>query len=152
MKKLIFTLGFTYNVFISFGQWTFEKIENGFDDPYRIAYTSVNNQAVLKLENESNYVVFYIKGGYYCEDYPIVDLVFVINGENYRYSIDGIKNKKGDAIFLSGDLASDVFFESFKKCSSIKVRVNETNCSSETYTFNMSKSTSAYNFMTKIDD
>ena len=147
MKKIITTLLLLFIANSSFAQWTFETVDNDFDDPYKIAYTDVDNQAVLKLENESNYVVFYIQGDYYCEEYPIVDLVFVVNGENYKYSIDGIKSKKGNVIFLSGDLASDIFFEAFKKCSSLKVRVNETNCSSETYNFNMSKSTSAFNFM-----
>jgi hypothetical protein len=35
---------------VAFGQWTFQKVENGFDEPYKIAYTARNNDAILKLE------------------------------------------------------------------------------------------------------
>jgi hypothetical protein len=34
----------------SYSQWTFKQVKNGFDDPYKIAYTASNNGAVLKLE------------------------------------------------------------------------------------------------------
>ena len=33
-----------------FSQWTFQKVDNGFDEPYKIAYTAKNNDALLKLE------------------------------------------------------------------------------------------------------
>jgi hypothetical protein len=38
-------------------------------------------------------------------------------------------------------------YDSFKKCSALKVRINESYCQSETYTFSMSKSTSAVTFI-----
>ena len=33
-----------------FSQWTFQKVDNGFDEPYKIAFTAKNNDALLKLE------------------------------------------------------------------------------------------------------
>jgi hypothetical protein len=35
---------------VAFGQWTFKTVDNGFDEPYKIAYTAKNNNAILKLE------------------------------------------------------------------------------------------------------
>lgn len=36
---------------VSFGQWTFKTVDNGFDEPYKIAYSAANNGAILKLES-----------------------------------------------------------------------------------------------------
>lgn len=33
-----------------FSQWTFKTVNNGFDTPYKIAHTALNNNALLKLE------------------------------------------------------------------------------------------------------
>jgi hypothetical protein len=147
MKKLFFTLAVLFSVSMAYSQWSFEKVSNGFDDPYRIAYTSANNSAILKLENVDESIFFYIQGGYYCDDYPSVDLVFVINGENIKYNIEGMKNDKNDVVFFTTDLVNNEMFDSFKKCSVLKVRINETYCDTDTYSFNMSKSTSAVNFI-----
>lgn len=35
----------------AFGQWTIKKVDNGFDEPYKIAYSAANNGAILKLES-----------------------------------------------------------------------------------------------------
>jgi hypothetical protein len=148
MKKLFFTLALLFSVSLAYSQWSYEKVSNGFDDPYRIAYTSANNSAILKLENVEGSIFFYIQGGYYCDDYPSVDLVFVVNGINVKYTIDGMRNDKNDVVFFTGDLMNNEILDSFKKCSLLKIRVNETYCDTETYSFNMSKSTSALNFIT----
>lgn len=147
MKNLFFTLGFLFSIFYANSQWSYETVDNGFDDSYRIAYTSKNNGAVLKLENVEGNIFFYIQGGYYCDDYPSVDLVFVVNGVNVKYNIDGMINDKNNVIFFTADLINNEMLESFQKCTVLKVRVNESYCSSETYSFNMSKSTSALNYI-----
>jgi hypothetical protein len=49
MKKLV-VLFITSLPLVTFGQWSFQKVDNGFDAPYKIAYTSKNNDALLKLE------------------------------------------------------------------------------------------------------
>jgi len=33
-----------------FSQWSFKTVNNGFDTPYKIAHTALNNEALLKLE------------------------------------------------------------------------------------------------------
>jgi hypothetical protein len=52
MYKLTFipTLLCGFLPIFAFGQWTFQKVDNGFDEPYKIAYTAKNNNALLKLE------------------------------------------------------------------------------------------------------
>jgi len=147
MKKLFFTLAVLFSVSMAYSQWSFEKISNGFDDPYRIAYTSANNGAILKLENVDGSIFFYIQGSYFCDDYPSVDLVFVVNGVNVKYTIDGMKNDKNDVVFFTSDLVNHEMYDSFKKCSVLKVRVNESYCDTDTFSFNMTKSTSAVTFI-----
>lgn len=49
MKKI--TLLFSFCIPLAlFSQWTFKTVNNGFDTPYKIAHTAVNNEALLKLE------------------------------------------------------------------------------------------------------
>jgi len=147
MKKLFFTLAVLFSVSMAYSQWSYELIKNDFDDPYRIAYTSPNNSAILKLENVDGSIFFYIQGGYYCDESPSVDLVFVVNGVNIRYTIIGMRNDKNDVVFFTSDLVNHEIYDSFKKCSVLKVRINESYCDSDTYSFNMSKSTSAVTFI-----
>jgi hypothetical protein len=147
MKNLFFTIALFFSVSVAHSQWSYENVSNDFDTPYRIAYTSTNNSAFLKLENVDGGIVFYIQGGYYCDDNPVVDLVFVVNGVNVKYTITGFKNDSNDAVFFTSDLMNHEMLESFKKCSVLKIRINESYCDNDIHSFNMSKSTSALNYM-----
>jgi hypothetical protein len=122
-------------------------VNNGFDDPYRIAYTSTNNGAFLKLENVGGSIIFYIQGGLYCDEEPYVDFIFVVNGVDVKFNRRCVKSNSNDVVFFTADLVNGEMYESFKKCSLIKIRINEDYCGSEIYTFNMNKSTSALNYM-----
>ena len=147
MKKLFFTLAVLFSVSMAYSQWSMESVNNDFDDPYKIAYTSKNNNAILKLEEVDGSIFFYIQGGYYCDDAPLIDFIFVVNGENIKFTREGMKNDKNDVVFFTGDLVNSEMYEPFKKCSILKIRINETYCDSDTYTFNMSKSTTALNYV-----
>jgi len=50
MRKILLLLGLTLCINSAFGQWVFKTVKNDFDDPFKIAYTSENNGAILKLE------------------------------------------------------------------------------------------------------
>lgn len=147
MKKLIVTVGLMLVGFNSSAQWTYQVVDNGFDEKYRIAYTAKNNNAILKLENADGDIIFYLQGGYFCDDTPNVDLVFMVNGEGKKYSMNCTKSNDNTCLFFTEDLATSNAFEDFKACTSLKVRVNESYCDNEVYNFNMSKSTSAYNYI-----
>jgi hypothetical protein len=147
MKKIFLTIVLLFSLSSVYSQWSYQLVKNDFDDPYRIAYTSANNSAILKLENVDGSIFFYVQGGYYCDENPSVDLVFLVNGVNVRYNIEGFVNSSKDALFFTTDLINNEMLESFKKCSSVKIRVNESTCTNEIYSFNMSKSTSALNYI-----
>jgi hypothetical protein len=147
MKNYIYTLFFVLFISYTNAQWSYKDIDNGFDDPYRIAFSSTNNNGFLKLEEDEGDIFFYLQGTYFCDDYPDVDLVFVVNGQNKKYNIVGMKSSNSTIIFLSTNLLNDIMLDDFKNCTSLKIRVNETYCRTNTYTFNMSKSTSALNFV-----
>jgi hypothetical protein len=145
MKKIIFSIATLFVSIKSFSQWTYKSVNNGFDEPYTIAYTTTNNKAILKLENVDGDIFFYIQGGYYCDDKPLVDFIFMVNGQSIKFTREAIKNDKDNVVFFTSDLINSDFYEPFKKCTSLKIRINETYCDNETYIFNMSKSTIALN-------
>lgn len=149
MKKLMLT-GFAFmSLMTAKAQWTYQKIDNGFDVPYKIAYTETNNDGYLKLERADEKVVFYISGTYYCEDYPNVDVIFVVNGVNKKYTFVSKKAENSKSIFFTFDFLSESSVEDFKNAQSVKVRVNETYCTSEQYTFSMGQSRTALEFISK---
>ncbi|MEY4333178.1 MAG: hypothetical protein RLZZ196_1916 [Bacteroidota bacterium] len=150
MKKVINLLGAILITGSITAQWTYKVSNNGFDDPYKIAYTEVNNNAFLKMENVDSSIVLYVQGGYYCDEKPTVDVVFVVNGTDKKYKFIGNKSQDNSTVFISWyfDLYSDAVVD-FKAASSIRIRINESFCTSEIYNFNMGNSKAAYDFMIK---
>ena len=61
MKTLLMTIGLVLSYTAS-AQWVSKTVNNGFDDPYKIAYTDVAKDQWLKLENYNNEISFYIGG------------------------------------------------------------------------------------------
>lgn len=150
MKTLILFLSL-FLISSLHGQWVYKTVTDGFDDPYKIAYTDNPSGAYLKLENLEGRLVFYIKGGYYCDENPSYDFVFQLGQEVYKVSGVGIKSDGNDIIFFTPNLLDEEFqtVDWFKKCSKLKIRINESYCTTEYYEFNMSKSSSALEFMSK---
>lgn len=147
MKKVILSVASMMMLSVGHSQWTYKVVNNGFDDPYRVAYTAVNDGAILKLEKVENIVAFYITGGYYCEDYPIVDLVFVVNGEDIKFYCEATTADDRETVFIIDDILTSNALDEFKNCSILKVRVNESYCDTKTYFFNMKGSTAALNYI-----
>jgi hypothetical protein len=132
---------------VGYSQWSYKTINNGFDDPYRIAYTAQNNGAILKLEKVGDEVSFYITGGYYCEENPIVNLVFVIDGKDVKFYSESHTSMDNETVFMMDNILTSNLLDPFKNCTSIRIRVNESYCDTKTYTFNMKGSTAALNFI-----
>lgn len=145
---LIFTLFLSINLS---AQWVYKTITDGFDDPYKIAYTDNPSGAYLKLENVEGNLVFYIKGGYYCDETPTYDFVFQLGEQVYKVSGTGIKSESSDIVFFTPNILNEEYetVSWFKKCSKLKIRINESYCTNSYYEFNMSKSSSALEFMSK---
>lgn len=153
MKKFLFvilTLLFTSN---AFSQWITKTVDNKLDLPYRIAYCKTADQrALLKMENVDGKLALYVTGSYFCDDMPSVDIALVVNGESKRYTLVGMKSSDSRTIFLYDNLldADNLdLLSDFKKSSSMVIRINESHCRSEFYTFVMTGSTSAVEFMSK---
>jgi hypothetical protein len=150
MKKVINLLGAILITGSVSAQWTYKVNDNGFDEPYKIAYTPENNSASLYLFKIDTSVVFSVNGGYYCDDAPTVDVVFVVNGVDKKFSVEGYKGSSSDVIYISWNLEEDpLFLEAFKTASTVKIRINESYCTTEIYTFKMTSSKAAYDFMIK---
>ena len=150
MKKVINLLGAILITGCVSAQWKYELNDNGFDKPYKVAYTPENNSANLYLFKIDTSVVFSVSGGYYCDDAPMVDVVFVVNGVDKKFSVEGYKGGSSDVIYISWDLAEDpLFLEAFKAASTVRIRINESYCKTEIYSFKMTSSKAAYEFMSK---
>lgn len=151
---------------LSWGQWTTENVDNGLDDPYKIAYTASNNGAFLKLESMQSStgspcdVMFYISGGYHCDEKPLVNISFLINGVYEKYTVQGYTSEDSKTVFFG--MLNDFkiiegysiyettinLVQQFKSATSVKIRINESHCEDDYYEFSMSGSSAAYNFMT----
>lgn len=149
MKKLVLSVAVVLASLTAKAQWTYQKIDNGFDEPYKIAYTESNNDGYLKLEWVNEKVIFYLSGTYFCEDFPKVDVIFVVNGVNKKYTFDSRKSENSKNVFFTFDFLSEPSAEDFKNAQTVKVRVNETYCTVEQYTFAMGKSKSALEFISE---
>jgi hypothetical protein len=147
MKKVILSVASMMMLSVGHSQWSYKMVNNGFDDPYKVAYTAVNDGAILKLEKVEDRVAFYIIGRYYCEDYPIVDLVFVVNGQDIKFYCEATKGNDNETVFIIDDILTSNALDAFKNCSLLKVRINESYCDTETYFFNMKGSTAALNYI-----
>jgi len=149
MKKVILSVATVLVTGLSMAQWTKKYVNNGFDDPYKICFTETDNRGFLKLENTGEGVAFYLQGGYHCEDYPIVDLSFLVNNKWEKHIVFATKSDNSSTIFLTDSIESEPYFKSFLNATSVKIRVNEVYCERDIYQFNMSGSTSAFNFIKK---
>lgn len=149
MKKLVLSVAVVLASMTAKAQWVYQKVDNGIDDPYKIAYTTKEGSETLKLENLDGELVFYITGSYFCEETPDVDIVFVVNGENKKYKIVATKSSSSKTVYFTFNLMNEAYAEDFKNASSVKVRVNETYCTTDVFTFAMDKSKSAIEFMLK---
>lgn len=147
MKKLLMSVGVMLCLNAN-AQWVNKSVKNDFDAPYRICYTNLKQNEYLKLENVDGEIVFYMQGGYYCDEAPRIDLAFIINGVAKNFSVDGSISSDNEAVWIIHNLLenSDIVL-AFKTCSTLKVRVNDSVCGTNTYSFNMSGSTSAINFI-----
>lgn len=146
MKKIITSAALLLSLNAN-AQWVNKTVDNGFDNPYRICYTAKHNDAILKLENVDGSIYFYLQGGYTCDEYPTVDLSFLVNESWVKYSEPMVVSEDRKIIWIVNNLYESNILSDFKMCSTLKIRVNDISCSSEIFTFNMSGSSSALKFI-----
>lgn len=143
-------------------QWISKRIDNGFDDPVNLAYVvSTADDRFLKLEQigdgfESR-VMFYLGGEYYCGDGPVyIEFSFQVNGQNKKYTrqCELFHIDDDNYALISNNFTGEDFISAFKACTTLKIRINDFDCPEGNvqtiYTFKMSGSTAALNFVSKI--
>jgi hypothetical protein len=139
--------------FKSQAQWVSKTVNNGIDEPYRIAYCrSSDETASLKLEKVDSSVAFYLSGGYHCDGYSSVDIGLTIGSETKRYSFETWTSSDKRTVFILDDIRSVEnveFLKDFQRSTKLSIRINESHCENDYYSFIMTGSTRALNFISK---
>jgi hypothetical protein len=146
MKQLILLLMVLCSVSAQ-AQWSYETVDNGFDEPYKIAYTKKTDGAFLKMENIDGSIIFYIQGEYFCDTEIEVVLAFKTLGSFQKYTTTGKVSNDATCIFIDSDLANSEANYQFLHCDILKIKIVEGSCAEQIYEFNMIGSTRAFNFM-----
>lgn len=150
MKKVINLVLAVLTVGTINAQWAYKTVNNGFDKPYKLAYTPENNGASAYMLYLDSAVVLEISGGYYCDEEPSVDVVLVVNGVDNKFEFEGYKGSTSDVIYITWDMASNPeFLNAFRLASTMRVRINESYCTTEVYSYKMTNSKTAYDYMVK---
>jgi hypothetical protein len=147
MKTLLITIGLALSYTAS-AQWIYKTVNNGFDDPYKIAHTDLVQNEFLKLENYDNRISFYIDNLYICDETVNVDISFLVNGVYQKYNIENCSiSEDNETVFLVSNLTTHEMLSSFKTASLVKIRINDNTCGVATYEFKMAGSKTAYNYV-----
>jgi hypothetical protein len=153
---IVFVLLLTQTLQVN-AQWISKKTDNGFDEPFYYAYvnsTDQNNYLRLERYNDGfeEGIVFFVGGEYYCSDEMVfIELSFQVNGINKKYSRSCIIHASENPIaVISTEINKEDFLKDFKSCTTMKIRITDNDCETSPqviYTYNMSGSTAALNFV-----
>jgi hypothetical protein len=139
------------NAIASKGQWVFKKVDNGFDDPYKIAFTSNNNSGYLKMERYNGKLLLYLvsEENIFCGESVESDVSLFFKNEWKRYSTSANVSVDKDIVWLVDDIfeATDEFISHFNAASKIKIRIRSESCEPLIYEFSMLNSSKALQFM-----
>jgi hypothetical protein len=148
MKKVI-TIAALVIGMIASAQWKNKTINSEFDGRFKKSICKGNDGSFLSMEldDETNTPFLALYGSYFCDDEPTIDLVLVVNGVNVLYSIPVLKSSNSHYYYFNNDIWTNEFSNDFKLASKCLIRTNQSHCTTDYYVFNMSGSTSAYNFI-----
>lgn len=142
MKKLLF-LFLTFTTITLNAQWKSETLDNGFEEPFKSSYIfSVDKEAILQLTKNEIRVIH----AYTCDDSPLVDLSFKIDSNYVKFTTVADKSKSGKLIYFTEWNYSKIL-ENLKKASLLKIRINETHCDTDVYTFILNETEKAIDFL-----
>lgn len=147
MKTLLLITGLALTSLAN-AQWTNKFVDNGDEDSYNIAWTDDEDGSFLKLEKlENGAILFYISGGYVCEEKPAVDLVFTVKGISKKYSVVGATSDDNKTVFMVYNILDHEMLNDFIDCSNLKLRITDPVCGNSKFSFDMTGSKSALNFV-----
>tara|TARA_R110000868_G_scaffold56134_4_gene174042 strand:- start:201 stop:653 length:453 start_codon:yes stop_codon:yes gene_type:complete len=133
------------------GQWTYKIIHSDFDGSFKRSFTATNNNGFLMMEESDtvNKPFLGLSGSYFCDDETLIEFVLVVKGVNKLYKIDAMKSGDSEMYYINDSIWTDEFVNDFKSASKCSIRVNQSYCTDEYYTFSFSGSTAAFNFITQ---
>jgi len=148
MKKSIFLAMGLLTAGTLNAQWSFKTVKNGFDKPFKMAWTPENNGAEAYMFVIDSAVVLEITGGDYCDDGPNVDVVLVVNGVDNKFEFKGYKGSTSDVVYITWDMEQNPeFLSAFKLSSTMRVRINESKCDASVYEYKMTNGKAAFNYL-----
>tara|TARA_R110000822_G_scaffold73270_2_gene176216 strand:+ start:1497 stop:1952 length:456 start_codon:yes stop_codon:yes gene_type:complete len=148
MKILVLLIGLALSYTAS-AQWVVRKVDNGFDEAYKIAYdeSKEDPNVLLKLENVDGEMAVYLRG-YFCDENPLVEISFLVNGVYDKYNCTTAYTfTDHQALCIIDDIRTSNALDAFKKSSLVKFRITDTSCGTMVYTFSMAGSTYSYNYV-----
>jgi len=141
MKNLILSLALSLATTQAMSQWKFQRVDNGIDDPYKIAYNSGTGSSILKMENINGDVVLYITNVYVCDEQSLVEMALVVNGSYKKYQSASMVSKDHKSVYIFLDMNSkEGLVDDFHKSTKMIIRTGDITCESDTYEFSMSGS------------
>ena len=151
MKKTILTALLIGMVGIAKAQWSYKKVDNGIDPPYKIAFTQSDRDTYLKMETIDGNVNLYLKGIYFCGEMVNVDISFLVNDIWMRYNFNSNVGSSQSVVWLEDYLQNEGhFLNHFLSASKMRLRVNYSSddiCTSTIYEYSMINSSKAFEFM-----
>jgi hypothetical protein len=150
MKKSILSVSMFLMTSSLFSQWVNLTAGEG-SAKYNIAYCDSKETPTVycKLEKSDDEILFYLSGGYFCEDYIDVTVDFLVNLKWEQFKFQAIRSESAKTLFIIDNITLSSCFESFKKSSSMIIGINDLTCGYDFYTFSMTNSTKSYDFVLK---
>lgn len=148
MKKYIFLILMSL-LSQSKAQWTTKTVENGFDNPYRVAicHSSTGKEFIKMTKMSDGGVLLLLYTGYVCTENPTVEYTFKTVSGWEPFSNTGVTSTDKKKVYLSANLAESIMLPYFKNTSLFKIRLDDDYCGTTIYEFNMMGSSKAYEFI-----
>lgn len=147
MKNIFTTLLVFFCTSLANAQWKTETIDNGFDPPFRVAYTNDGQSKFLKLTKFSDSsVMLTMYEGYVCEERPVVELSFKMDTGWAKFAVYGLTSTDSKKVYISTDVVNS-FGDAFSKASVLRIRLNDGHCGTNMSEFNMTGSAAALKFI-----
>jgi len=148
MKKLIL-IGLTLVAGKLSAQWKTEKIDNGFDPVYHLAFCH-DRGYFLKLENfGEGKIAMILYDGYFCTEEPFVELSYKMDTGWSKFSGNAIMRTTDQKKIILSVNVDNLMYDEFRKSSLLKIRVDDDHCGKKVYQFNMTGSINAINWVMK---
>lgn len=157
MKKATLLLCLALIGLTASSQWTHKVINSEFDGKFKKAFTKIDNGGFLAMEvgeipidtSEDKYPFIYLMGVYFCDESTTMQIALFVGKEIKNYEAEATKSNDSRVYYISDDIWTPEFVSDFKKASRCSIRVNQDYCTTDYFSFNMTGSSNAFNFISK---